>query len=320
MKLSNIFNLFKSDKDNSKVEATTAKKKDNRLLVLETILHGSDKFHEGEYKKAIHFFDLVLSIDPDNREYVLFYYRACSKYRIDDSVGALEDINKALQIKPTSEAFNEKGLILLDLGDKENAMDSFDKSIQLDNKNIEAYENRADLKSKLKDKSGAFEDYNTIIGLDPLNSLAFFYRGCESFSLSNYEEAINDLDTVIELGLPDNSHIHLNQVYSFRGSFKMLLRLYDLATEDFSMALTLKPTSVSDYFDRAEAYFNLENYDKAIADFDEIIKLQPDSGKAYYKRSKAKAKLMHINSSYGDEAVLDKIKAHTLDYDDEDDY
>lgn len=312
-----LFNFLKSEKSEKKQEPLFQEK--SRLLVLETILHAVDKYHEGEYSKAILFFDEVLSIDPNNNEYVLFYYRGCSNYYLDNDREALIDIEKAIAISETSEAYNQKGVILMQLEDNLQSMICFDTAISLDKENVEAYESRAKLKSKLKDSDGAIQDYNKVIELDPSNSVAYFHRGTENFSLGNYEEAIKNLDKTIELGLPSYSRIKPESVYSFRGSFKMLLRLYDLAIEDFSKVLEINPNSVSTYFDRAEANYFLENYLEAIKDLDEIIRLEPENGKAYFKRCEAKKELMDSNPDYGDEAVLDKLKAYKFGYDEDDD-
>ena len=312
-----LFDFFKSEKIDKKQEPLFQEK--SRLLVLETILHAVDKYHEGEYSKAILFFDEVLSIDPSNNEYVLFYYRGCSNYYLDNNREALNDIEKAIEISETSEAYNQKGIILMEFEDNLQSMLCFDTAISLDKENVDAYESRAKLKSNLKDSNGAIQDYDKVIVLDPNNSLAYYRRGTENFTLGNYEEATKNLDKAIEIGLPSYSRIKLENLYSFRGSFKMLLRLYDLAIEDFSKVLELTPNSVSTYFDRAEAYYFLDNYKEAIKDLNEIIRLEPENGKAYFKRCEAKKELMDINPNYKDEAVLDKIQAYKFGYDEDDD-
>ena len=100
-----LFDFLKSEKSDKKQEPLLQDK--SRLLVLETILHAVDKYHDGEYSKAILFFDEVLSIDPNNNEYVLFYYRGCSNYYLNNDREALNDIEKATGQRPAFNPYNK---------------------------------------------------------------------------------------------------------------------------------------------------------------------------------------------------------------------
>lgn len=306
-----IFDLFKKKEDPS----NERKIQKAKILILETILLAVDKFHENEYSKALRLLDEVLKLDPENQEYILHYYRSLSNYYLDNNAEAMKDIDITLEIKQTAEAYCHKGLLYNETKDYLSAIECFNKAETVDKNYEEIYEHRAKSKSKTKDNLGALADYSKAIELNSNNPSFFYERGFINFKLRKYDNAIEDLDKAIQIGLPDKSHIKMYQLFSFRGGFKKLNKDIQGAIDDFTQAIKLKPESTSDYFERAESYFEINDYHKAIKDYDEIIKIEPENGKAYFLRSQAKAEL---DETYREDAVFDKIKSFQLGYDEDD--
>jgi tetratricopeptide (TPR) repeat protein len=72
---------------------------------------------------------------------------------------ALDDLRWALRLEPVQpEAYLERGLILGDQRDFENAIDSFDQAIALNRNYAEAYEARAAAQSGMRNFDGAIRD------------------------------------------------------------------------------------------------------------------------------------------------------------------
>jgi len=71
-------------------------------------------------------------------------------------------------------------------------MEDYNKTIELDAKNSEAYAGRGNVKSKLNDFDGAIEDLNKAIELDTKNAEAYFYRGSTLLKLKDNEAGIKD--------------------------------------------------------------------------------------------------------------------------------
>ena len=73
-----------------------------------------------------------------------------------DGKGALANYNKAIELNPkNSEAYYKRGLLKEALIDEKGAVEDFTKAIALDPKNIEAYLNRGIIKHG-KQKSSSF--------------------------------------------------------------------------------------------------------------------------------------------------------------------
>jgi tetratricopeptide (TPR) repeat protein len=71
---------------------------------------------------------------------------------------------------------------------------------------------------------------------------------------------------------------------------------YDWAVLDLTRALSLNPHGDA-YYQRARAYFGLEDWSNTIADLDKAIHLQPNRAEAYELRGDAYAKLQNVEAA-----------------------
>lgn len=78
---------------------------------------------KGEHKGAIELYNQALQIDPNNETTL----NSCDA--LGDSKGAMEDYNQALKISPTyGYAFGGRGYLLVELGDRQEALADFKKA------------------------------------------------------------------------------------------------------------------------------------------------------------------------------------------------
>lgn len=112
------------------------------------------------------------------------------KYQI-----AMAKCNTALQKYP-NEAFLYywRGSIYNSIGEKLLAIEDFNKSIELNDKNAKAYVLRGICKADLEDKEGALEDYNKAIELNPNDGSAYSMRAMVKLDLGDMQGADKDLD------------------------------------------------------------------------------------------------------------------------------
>ena len=132
---------------------------------------------------------------------------------------------KRLKLTQYWEAYNNRGKVKGDLGDKR-AIADYDRviainpkyapayharryevwlrrqagailtkqSIAIDPEYADAYNNRGNAKSDLGDYRGAISDHNEVIAIDPLYFRAYHNRGCQAFgdkrAISDYSKAL----------------------------------------------------------------------------------------------------------------------------------
>ena len=103
-------------------------------------------------KGALEDFNSAIRIDP---EFAIAYYERSKVFSmLNKDKQAIEDINKALEIKERAEFFLLKADILSNMHEYEEALMVYDDAIALDSENGMAYANRADLKRRMEDREG----------------------------------------------------------------------------------------------------------------------------------------------------------------------
>ena len=138
----------------------------------------------------------------------------------------------------------EKGLTELEAGNFDKAVKNFNKSIQKNDKFVDAYFKRA---------------------------LSYTY-------LKKYEEAINDYSTVIELSPNDEvSFFNRSRIFT-------LMKDYEKALSDVNSAINIDKEFIEVYYQKASIMLKMRNLDGAISTYTNLIEILPDDPRAYYNR------------------------------------
>jgi tetratricopeptide (TPR) repeat protein len=155
--------------------------------------------------------DLTKSINIDslfNGGYA-YWDRAISKEYLGDSLGALNDFDKAILINPEKENFYFfRGTLRYKLKDFEGALNDFDSALRFWNNYYLARSWRSTLRVELGDYSGAMEDFEKIEfsekdKTNPNYAWKFRYRGIAKFETGDtigacldWKIAVTHLDTI----------------------------------------------------------------------------------------------------------------------------
>lgn len=116
---------------------------------------------------------------------------------------ALENINHALKISENAFFYNQQGLCYEALKDWSAALQSYEKSIQLDPYYALAYLNQANAFCCLKEYAKAEGTYHQAIRQNPKNFEAFYRLGLLLFEQNRFLEALENLRSALILQ-PDN--------------------------------------------------------------------------------------------------------------------
>lgn len=122
---------------------------------------------------------------------------------------ALDAFNKAIELYPQfAEAYGGRGMAYSELGNYQQAINDYNKAIQL-NPHAFAYSNRGDAYSELGNHQQAINDYNKAIQLNPQYAATYNGRGIAYSELGSYQQAINDFNKSIELD-PRDTKVYRN--------------------------------------------------------------------------------------------------------------
>ena len=193
----------------------------------------------GKYKEALADLDEAIRLKPG---YALYYMHCAEVYSLlKDPTKTLQNVNKALKLEPNNVKYMTiKGVYANRFGNKELALSSFKKAIDINahyyephQKLAEIYDAQGQLDLAIKYFSEAISVYDT----DSKKALALLYnsRGTVYGKMKDYNKAITDFDRAL------SSWPNFADAYSNRAFAKFNLGLYKQADVDCNMALQIDP-------------------------------------------------------------------------------
>ena len=226
-------------------------------------------------------------------------------YYAKDYNGAIKLYDEVIKFGEYAEAYNNRGNAYSDLGQKERAIQDFNKAIQLNPNYAKAYNNRGNAYDDLGQKERAIQDYTRSIELNnPELYLPYYNRGIAYMDgLKQYERAIQDFNKAIQLN-PNDA-----KTYNNRGIAYKNLGQYERAIQDYNKAIELNPNLHQAYNNRGVAYALLGNFKQAIADVSKAIELEPNDPMRYRLRG-----LCYQELGKTSQAQADFAKAKELGY------
>ncbi|MGI9462194.1 MAG: tetratricopeptide repeat protein, partial [Alphaproteobacteria bacterium] len=190
-----------------------------------------------------------------------------------------------------SQAYFERAFIKIRLNQYKEAIKDYDKVIELNPDLAIAYNNRGNTIQHLQEYEKAIEDYDKAIKLNPTYFESYNNRGSANALLERYNEAMKDFNEAIKLN-PNFANTYYN-----RGNANASLKQYESAIKDYGKAIELNPTDAPIYNNRGSAKVHLKKYKDAIKDFDKAIELDPNFANTYYNRGNANASLKQYESA-----------------------
>ncbi|MCZ2357677.1 MAG: tetratricopeptide repeat protein [Bacteroidia bacterium] len=179
-----------------------------------TFNNGAPNMDMGKLKKKGAWGDeLCMKITDPNKplssatEYNL---RSIEKVKAKDFQGAIEDLNKAIELEPKGQFYFNRAYTKSLMEDFKGAIEDFNKTIELKYRLAEAYFERGYCKDMTSDFEGAISDYTNAIATnkeypDAYNNRAFVY-----YKQKKYKEALKDFDKAIKLK-DDNVGAYVNR-------------------------------------------------------------------------------------------------------------
>lgn len=161
------------------------------------------------------------------------------------------------------------GRIKQAIGDSPRALQEFNKTIELNPGDAQAYNHRSEIKFELGDFSGAALDSLAAVGLNPQYMEAYLNHGRAQWESGNLDKARAAFDKSIEL---DGNNL---VAYHYRSHVKFKQHDSLGALEDLNQMEACKGFRPSSKFyeDRGDVRESLGDLDGAVADYDQAIAL-----------------------------------------------
>lgn len=215
----------------------------------------------------------------------------------DEPDRAIEDLNRAIDIEPSTIAFNVRADAYRTKGDSVRALADYERSLALE-RNVFALLGIAQMRWNHEEYDLALKAMNEAMELRPGDSSLYHIRGNIYRDAGQFARAIQDYDKALEL-TPWIEEVRAERcvALSLMGKSEEGLRDCDRAAEAPGVSTVV-------FLQRGAVYLRLNRPDDAIADFERILKAYPGDPEALYARGVARRRKGDIAGSAADFAAV----------------
>ena len=128
---------------------------------------------------------------------------------------------------------------------------------------------------KLEKYEEALNAYEKAIELSPENTNAWAGKSTALFGLERYEEALNAYEKLIE---SNPEYVH---AFGSKGAILLVLERYEEALKTFKKAIELSPENTNYWTGKGVALVKLEEYEEALNAYEKAIELSPENTNAW---------------------------------------
>ncbi|CAE7472966.1 unnamed protein product [Symbiodinium microadriaticum] len=209
----------------------------------------------------------------------------------------------------SAKKFFKTGEDFVEAENYKDAIDQFNKAIELDSDFEDAYLERAKAKEKLGDLKEAAEDYKRLAAIDAGESEYFFNWGRIYYQMEMYDDCLEPLNKAIE----EDKKYH--KALQIRSKAYIKLDSFTMAIRDCNLAIDLEKKNPENYYNRAVAYDSLNEFALAEADLKQAIDYEMAGEMAHVALAE-----VQIEQEKYDEALasintaIDKNKSNTNAY------
>lgn len=248
--------------------ATALSEAEKRLGPTPKVLNHWGYVHldRGDFDEAIHVFERVLKIDPDDPDALVFLVQSLRLRRdFDRASKALDDARTRLGEQPS--VLKQQALLLHNQEDYDAAIEVFERVLRKDPNDSDALVDRGQsmrLKRDFAAATAALDEAEERLGQIPtvLNQRAWLY-----FDQNRYDETVKILDRVLQ-AKPNDADALVYRVHSLR-----LQRTFEEASQALTEAeerLGEQPTVLNS---RGWLHYDMGEYDEALKAFERVLEI-----------------------------------------------
>lgn len=247
---------------------------------------------------AIADFDKAIQFNSEFAE--AYRNRGLAQFAMGNRASSIADFDKALSLEPNhpmnAEIYFKRGQLHLKGLNQSQAMSDFGNAIKLNPKNVLAHNELGKVQLAFAyDKQAALTSFDRVLELDPKRSSTYKNRGLAHFKVRNNKSAIADFDKAIALDQNWEEKSDRYEIYYYRGIVYIELaeeldqnatsasaeELLNKANLSFTEAINLKKNFAEAYTNRGLTQTDLK---RALADHNQAIEYKPNFSFAFYNR------------------------------------
>lgn len=233
---------------------------------------------EHRQSDAVAAYTKALQREPTN-SYAL-EHRALAYAALGDSKHAAADrvanADAAVKADPDSASpYVDRGNLMLDSGQWDDAIKDFDHAITIDPKNAMALADRGLARAWKGDVDVASKDLNAALAIDPKNAVIFRARGIIAQQRNDSASAVTAYTAALKIEPNDGFAL------GHRAEAERAVGDYEAALRDSDLALKQQPSWVDLYLLRANVLRNQGKQDGALAEARSVVAANPENSYAF---------------------------------------
>jgi tetratricopeptide (TPR) repeat protein len=268
---------------------------------------GIEWYELEEFEDSFNDFSQSLELRPDHAGTLI--WRAAASSRVEKLGGAIEDLQHAIEIRPSSadayrqlgkavadkaighftrrqqrgreepDMFRQRGQAYQFLSQYDEAIKDFTAALNLDKKDIAARIARGQALCQKGNYKASFEDFSKAISIDPNCHAAYYGRARALFEQGSVETARSDIEQAIALSSSRSRyHALAGQIANKEGNLAAQL-------ESLNHAVAYDSTDPSLYLDRAIVHESSGQLEAAMRDLTGSLELEPNQVSVLQRRA-----------------------------------
>lgn len=231
---------------------------------------------EYEYFQSLHPGTYIVFITPMNP----------LRRNTDSLENPFLDYFKNIVDSEKTESILNEGILLSENKQYEMAISKFDKVLEINPKNVNAYIERSIAKQNLGDILGSIFDISQAIEYSSAKKYLLFYRrGALYLSLNKQYEALEDFNSSIKCNSNfEEGYIGVKEIYYNQGNISGMIEI-------LNKLVLINPDNFSYYFDLGVAYGFQNNFSHVIMCMNKVLEKSPNDSEALYNRGAARMNL-----------------------------
>ncbi|WP_421724792.1 tetratricopeptide repeat protein [Bauldia sp.] len=190
-------------------------------------------------------------------------------------IDALALINCALESKPgNAKLIYERARTHQKVGQFQRAVTDYDVVLSMDNPLPRWWVSRGLALAGLGEKEEAIRSFDQAIKLGPGDPSGYYARGSLLASMGDLLAALSDLDKAIDVAEVASERVEIKET---RGIVRAALGDYEGGIEDYTSILSVVPGHAPTLEKRGSAYAAIGRNKEAIADYERALEIDPDN-------------------------------------------
>jgi tetratricopeptide (TPR) repeat protein len=174
--------------------------------------------------------------------------------------------------------WNNRGTALANLGKHQQAIECFDKAIEINPNDVNIWNSKGTAFHYLSKYQQAIECFDKAIEVNPNDADAWSAKGHSLNNLKKYHHAIECFDKAIEINPND-----ADAWYSKGVAFDYLIK-HTEAIECYEKALAINPDQVCAWYGKGGAFRKVGKHKEAIECYEKALAINPEDALAWYSK------------------------------------